>query len=192
MSPEDVGHFSNSALWSTHSLYSRLPGLHSTATAVPGGHPILLAISILLRSLATTGLHFHPSVALIGLSLGTPSLPHSTKPQLFSLIPSCLQNQYYLSCQQEVQPWLPLENSFWVLTDSEETLPRWLHLSNNWSLQITVGSTAPTDQKPQIFTQKASTVFASLWNFTSQASIIFCIALNILIFQALQNSSLSS
>lgn len=77
--------------------------------------PSWLSSSTSLHDPFSLGLHLHRWLFLAS---------HSAKPQLFFMIPSCIQNQQHLgdsyttkfSCQLKVQPRLPLEHSGYVLT----------------------------------------------------------------------------
>lgn len=72
--------------------------------------PSWLSSSTSLHDPFSLGLHLHRWLFLAS---------HSAKPQLFFMIPSCLQKQYHLGdsgCQYKVQPWSPMEHSFPVLS----------------------------------------------------------------------------
>lgn len=140
-----LDHFFGSALWSTHSLSSKL---RPAPAAVLDGHPILPASPKCWGLLLQMDCTFTKSLSKVlfmvsnlnfsswppGPSNATEAAPslaaslssHSAKPQHLSMTPSCLQKQYYLgdSCitkfgyQHKVQPWTPLEHRRFCLNDT--------------------------------------------------------------------------
>lgn len=118
-----MGHFSRSVFCSTHTAYLLCSGwLNSTAFALCGGHPIVLAspkwrvillqlgftflTSLSLDFFIVSGLNFFVWLLQSCHCLQLPLVPHlhpssilasySTTPQLFSMALSFLQNQYHL------------------------------------------------------------------------------------------------
>jgi len=93
-----------------------------------------------------------PSTATEGAPSPMPSMAsHSAELQLLSMTPSCLQNQYHLGdsytlpspAAAEVQPWLSLEQSFFVFS---ENTSRRFHLSIVGLFLITANFLAPDNQ----------------------------------------------
>lgn len=75
----------------------------------------------------------------------TPVLPHSAKPRLLSMIPSCLQNQYHLGdlhCQALLPAWGTSFRNTVSTCLHEETLSRRLHLNDPSLFLITANFSA--------------------------------------------------
>ena len=84
-----LGHFSSPTLCSTHSVSSRLrlAPLHTYCPWSSHGS----GISKMLGSPAATGIYFYQSLAWTLFRDSSPV--HTGRPQLFSMIPSCLQTR---------------------------------------------------------------------------------------------------
>jgi hypothetical protein len=90
--------------------------LQPIPSAVLGAHPMVLAAP-LFWGLHCDGLHLYQWFPWV--SIGTPNLPHSTKPRLLSMTSLSLQGlQHHVEdCWQlRVQPGPPSEPYFYVLT----------------------------------------------------------------------------
>lgn len=165
---------------------------NSTAAGVFCGHPLVLASPLLalgqtFNSSLSWALHGEASASLTPSIMAFPLLvwlyllqwplltSHSAKSQLLSMMPPWLQ---WLGLAASTRYNLDHLKRQLACANSEEIFPRRFHLSNA-GLFLTAPD-SPADQASQMcHTNRPGRVFASLWNVTSQASIV-CMALSII------------